>query len=646
MKPNLHDLTHRVTRRNFLALLGSASLSGLSAGMSGCATPLMRGQSPDVEVPAEELKKKLETVGRYTIPWGLNWVKLESIALVTNLDNTGSDPPPSPQRQRLLEEMQSHEVRNADQILADPRNAMVIVRGYLPPGVQKGDTFDVEVRNPSRSETTSLRGGWLMQTRLRQMEVMGGSIRTGAVEGLAQGDVVVDAVFDGAGDPIKEVRARVLGGGISGLTRKLGLAISRDEASIRISMLVAAAINERFYSYDAGVKKGAAEAQRDNYIELTVSPRYKHNLGRYLRVMRQIVLKENPVQRTERLQQLEKKLLEPTLAATAAMQLEAIGKQAIDVLKKGLTSVDPEVRFYSAEALGYLDQAEAAEPLVEAASGESAFRWHALTALTAMDHVAAYDALSELLHVQSVETRYGAFRALRARNPKDPLTKGEVLDKKFAYHVLSTSGEPLIHITRSKRPEIVLFGTDLRLSKPEFLNAGKRIMLKGLDTGEIKISRFAPGEEDKFEVCSNELDKVIRTVVSFGAGYADVIQLLNEAKKTGCLQARIAVEALPTPGRKYDRSTDDAEVPANLDAPPAADDGGEPDQLASGRTARTPSPELFTDRLQDAAETEKRKAEITETYIDPAYQEPEKKRIIDRLNPWATPAKANVSDSQ
>src|SRR5207253_10201019 len=61
----------------------------------------------------------------------------------------------------------------------------------------------------------------------------------------------------------------------------------------------------------------------------------------------------------------------------------------------------------------------------------SAFRWHALTALATMTHVAALDGLSDLLHVPSVETRYGAFRAMRIRNPGDPMTRGETLDKKF-----------------------------------------------------------------------------------------------------------------------------------------------------------------------------------------------------------------------
>src|SRR5207237_10173198 len=132
-------------------------------------------------------------------------------------------------------------------------------------------------------------------------------------------------------------------------------------------------INQRFHTMDAGVKKGVATPQRDNYLELTVAPRYKHNLARYLRVIRNIAVREKPVERTERLQLLEKKLLEPTTCALASLQLEALGNEAIAPLKQGLRSSDPEVRFYSAEALAYLDQPEAAAPLAEAAKRESAF---------------------------------------------------------------------------------------------------------------------------------------------------------------------------------------------------------------------------------------------------------------------------------
>src|SRR5262245_17847204 len=168
MMPNEAEIRRLLDRRLVLAL-------GLSS-VCGCAMPLFRGQTPDVEAEAVP-EKKAEMIGDFVRPVGLNPIKLESVALVTNLDNTGSDPPPSEQRQVLIAEMQSHDVRQADNVLASPTTSMVYVRTYLPPGVQKGDVLDVEIRVPMQSETTSLRGGWLMQSRLRQMEIGRASCR-------------------------------------------------------------------------------------------------------------------------------------------------------------------------------------------------------------------------------------------------------------------------------------------------------------------------------------------------------------------------------------------------------------------------------------------------------------------------------------
>jgi flagellar basal body P-ring protein FlgI len=624
MMPDCADRQRLLERRLFLAM-------GLY-GLSGCAAPLFRGQTPELEIGGEG-EKKAELVGDYTRPRGLTWTKLESIALVTNLDNTGSDPPPDEQRQLLIAEMQSHDVRQADKILASPTTSMVLVRTLLPPGVQKGDLLDVEVRVPPRSETTSLRGGWLMQTRLRQMETLGGSTLRGNVDGLAQGDVLVDAVFDGTSDKIHETRGRVLGGGQSLITRELGLSINKSDASIRISALIGKAINHRFFAVDSGVKKGVANPERDNYLSLTVAPRYKNNLARYLRVIGQIPLRENPLQRVERLQLLERKLLEPASCAAASLQLEAIGSEGIPTLKEGLRSSDPEVRFYSAEALAYLDQAEAAAPLVEAARRESAFRWHALTALATMTHVAALDGLSDLLHVPSIETRYGAFRALRTRNPGDPATRGEALDKKFRYHVLPTTGEPLVHIARSRLPEIVVLGHEQRLKDVSLLHAGKRILITPLPSGELRAGRYDPGQETKYESFPPELDKLIRTIVKLGGGYTEVIQCLQEARQAGCLEGRLAVEALPRPGRKYDRPEEDSNDSTGEDTSAPL-----PPPDTSSERAATPDGELYRDPLRGSAVEDDKKEESRAidggTYVAPEYV-PKKPSMLDRMNPFA-----------
>ncbi len=613
-------------RRLFLASLGSLGLGALT----GCANPLFRGQSPELELPVEEVKER-RLVGDFTRPSGLNWVKVESIGLVNSLDNTGSDPPPSEQRQILIAEIQSHEVQKADKLLASPTTAMVIVRGYLPPGVQKGDTFDLEVQVPKNSETTSLYGGWLMGSRMRRLEVLGGVIRSGDVDGYGQGNVLVNAVLSGEEDKVSLIRGRVLGGGRALESRKLGLMLRREDASIRISTLIGKAINSRFHTMEKGQKKGVAKPMRDNFLELSIAPRYKYNLGRYIRVVRNIILQESPVAKTERLQTLARKLQEPSAAPLAAVQLEAIGKEAVEPLRAGLQNSDPEVRFYAAEALAYLDEAEAAPPLEVAARDSSAFRWHALTALASMNHPAAYDALSNLLHVVSAETRYGAFRALRLHNSADPATKGELLAGKFYYHLVSTNTEPLIHVTRSKQPEVVIFGDEQPIRPPQFLYAGKYLLLKGLPDGQIKVSRFKPEEEDATETCPATLDQVIRTVVKMGASYADVVMMLMSAHKQGLLSAKFAVEALPKADRQYYR--DAAETDPG-DQPPAelvAGDEEAGQSLPTGSVA-TPEPELFADPLNQQRQSD-RERDVTETYIAPEYLK-KNNGILDKLKPW------------
>ena len=211
-------------------------------------------------------------------------------------------------------------------------------------------------------------------------------------------------------------------------------------------------------------------------------PRYKNNISRYMRVIRNIALRETAGERVMRIESLERQLLEPTTAARAALQLEAMGDDAAHVWSKGWNHPTP--RFASMRPKPWPTWIAKKQPRCwqRRPLNESAFRWHALTALAAMDHVVAYEALNELLHVASSETRYGAFRALRTRNAADPLVRGEYLGGKFAYHVISSDGPPMIHISKALRPEIVVFGQDQRMVPPAFLFAGKEIMIKGVWT--------------------------------------------------------------------------------------------------------------------------------------------------------------------
>ena len=149
--------------------------------------------------------------------------------------------------------------------------------------------------------------------------------------------------------------------------------------------------------------------------------------------------------------------------------------------------------------------------------------------------------------------------------PDDSLVKGEILGEQFSYHVLDTKGQPMIHVTRNRRAEVVLFGMNQRLLTPLAVNAGNRIMVTSNKEGEIAVSKFAPHEADQKRIVSSRVDDVIRAIVELGGTYPDVVQALQEAKVAGCLEGRFEIDALPEAGRSYQPTTEDADKDAASD---------------------------------------------------------------------------------
>jgi flagellar basal body P-ring protein FlgI len=573
----------------FAVILGGCSwLNGLT----------MRSQSPDEpDVEVEESIPRL--VGDLAVPTGMHSVRIETVAMVTGLHGTGSDPSPSPQRSALLDEMQVQGVINPNAVLRSGDVSLVLLQGILRPGIQKGDRFDVEVRVPSQSETTSLRGGYLLEVGLTETAVLGNQVHRGKRLALAKGPVMIDPMADPKKDHILSCRGRVLGGGACLKSRTLGLVLTPGHQSVMNSSRVANAVNKRFNTFESGIKTGVAKAKTDELIELAVHPRYKDNIERYMQVVRALPISETAPERMQRIAELQSQLFEPSTAASAAIQLEAIGSQGVDTLLKGIASKDPEVRFYAAEALAYLDRREAAEPLGQIARDQPAFRVFALTALSAMQEYAAYEQLKELLASPSAETRYGAFRALWAGNQADSLVKGESLGGQFQYHVLDVAGPPMIHVTRSRIPEIVIFGTGQQIQTPLAVNAGNEIMVTSSGGNEICVSKFSVKDGDQKRTVSTSVDDVIRAIIELGGTYPDVVQALQEAKSSGALVARFEVDALPVAGRSYERMVEND--PNNEQEKAESIESGKADGEQKKVAPARPTPDLFAKRGDSAS---------------------------------------------
>ena len=314
------------------------------------------------------------------------------------------------------------------------------------------------------------------------MEVMGGSVHTGSVDGLAQGDVLVDAVFDGTDDKVLETRARVLGGGVSATQPASSAWPSpRTDASVRISTLIGKAINQPVLH----VRRRREEGRRRSASATTSStwrssPRYKHNLARYLRVIRNIAAPRNARRAARAACSCWKRSCWSRASAAAGGDAARSDRQrgSRRARSRAWRRAIPEVRFYAAEALAYLDQPEAAAPLGQAARDESAFRWHALTAL-ADDDARLGPRRPERAAARARASRPATAPSARCGSAMPPIRRrrASCSTESSATTSIATTGEPLIHVARSRMPEIVVFGHEQRLKPPKLPLRRQAIMV-------------------------------------------------------------------------------------------------------------------------------------------------------------------------
>jgi len=527
-------------------------------------------EDDDADDDDKRYRTKLETVliGEHTTFAGLEPVVLEGVGLVRGLSGTGGDPAPSPYRTMLMDDLKKRGYRNPNAILESPNTALVLVRAHLRPMLKKGDRLDIEIRVPESANATSLVGGELMELRLSDKAMVGGTTFKGRDHAIAHGRVLTEGL--GAStvtEPALLKKGRVLGGAIVTKERDLSLFLKNDFRSVRNAQRISDVIGRRFHHFDEhGIKKPLATAKTDQRLLLKVHPRYKDNFPRYLQVIRHLAFRETPVELRVRMNRLKHDLSIPETANSSALQLEAIGKDSIPILKTGLTAPTLECRFHSAVALAYLEDSSGLPALVESAKKERSFRVFAFAAIASLEDADAYVALRELMDEPSDETRYGAFRSLWTMDHKNPTLKGEKLgvrendendDSAYHLHALDTAGPPLVHATLRTHPEVVVFGDKQEFRVPMYATAGKHIMVTaqpGATT--MSLSRFEIGKPDKKVETSLRVADVIRAADELGASYPDILQLLADASKQRNLPVALALDKLPEAGRAYYRPSD------------------------------------------------------------------------------------------
>ncbi|WP_435006475.1 flagellar basal body P-ring protein FlgI [Tundrisphaera lichenicola] len=554
-------------------------LGTMVAGAALILTGAGKGKPPLKDVPPPKVD---ETVGDVASIIGAD-LMVEGVGLVIGLEGTGSEPAPSAQTTKLLDEMKKSGVEHPERMFQSSNASIVIVRAHFPAGLTTFDKFDVEIELPPASATSSLAGGWLVSTQLAQKAMTREGEKDDKVIATAGGPIMVGT----NSRPNDPKFGQVLGGGRGKEDSPYLISIKESRRSGKTSKLLEDRIKERFHQVEGSDRKGMAIARTDSALVLKVPRIYHHNQDRYHLIIKYLSLVDNPALREQRLARWGKELIDPKKSGIAAIKLEGIGPNAIPTLKAGLSATDETCRFFAAEALAYLNEGDSAAVLADVARKKPEFRSFALKAMASMNDSASLIQLRKLMAEPDYELRYGAFDALRTLDPTDPfLGKNQVLEdlpepepvddmairsgsitfrkpkprreEPFALYVVDCEGPPMIHVSRSLRCEIVVFGRDQRLLTPIVLGAGGPLLLNASDGDEqVQICKINSKTLDAPESKVNsplEVAEIIRVMANLGASYPDIATVLGAASIQKNLVGPFVIDALPAPNKAYDEA--------------------------------------------------------------------------------------------
>jgi hypothetical protein len=151
----------------------------------------------------------------------------------------------------------------------------------------------------------------------------------------------------------------------------------------------------------------------------------------------------------ERVAGCRKLLMKRETTQRGAVELEAIGNDdAKKVLISGLESSDPEIRFFSAYSLSYLDRSEAIPVLMELARYEPAFRPLCLVGLSVNEDSLAREALEETTHTFKPTALVGIYISRLQRPGREGRAAEDVTYFRLAF--CGELGEPVLGATLDK----------------------------------------------------------------------------------------------------------------------------------------------------------------------------------------------------
>jgi hypothetical protein len=477
-------------------------------------------------------------------------VPVEGYGMVGGLRGTGSGECPTRVRkyleQYILKQLPEPRM-DVDAFINSSDTAVVRVYGVMPTAVTQSRNFDVMVSALAGTQTTSLEGGWLYSTELKQLGRFGMATR---IMGVSEGPVYIDTLESTR--PDRRV-GYVPGGGIALGDYPINLVLRKPE--FKLTSALRNRLNGRF-------GPETAKALAVSRIELRVPAKYAKQPQRFISMVKALYLAETPELTKERIKTFVKMLAVSDDDGLSEIALETIGNESLDKLSALLNSGYERVRLQAARCMLNLGSDAGLETLRTIAMDKnSALRVEALEAIAGGARRNDTAAIGRrLLGDENFEIRLASYEQLRQIDDisvtRIPVARSFYLDQ------ISQTQYKSIYVSRSGEPRIVLFGTPILCRDNMFIQSANGEITMDSRAGQQYVSLIRKHPTRPTVVgpirCSQELGDIIQTLceepvkrteqgrVGLGVSYAEMIGLLKQMCEKGAIEAEFKAGPLPS----------------------------------------------------------------------------------------------------
>ncbi len=414
----------------------------------GCGKP-----APE-QKPLEEPLDRNVTVGSLATIIEIGQTDVGGYGIVAGLNGTGSSECPPALRemlvQHMLKQMTKRGTFDPDKFINSRDTAVVEIYGVMPALGLVDETFDVRVAALPNTQTTSLEGGRLYSTDLKQLGRV--NIVTQYTQTLAEasGPVFMDMLDGAVEDP---TQGYILGGATILSDTRVMLIL--NEADYRTAAAIRNRINERFGDQ-------TADAVTPGDIEIRFPPEYYNNKVKFLEMIRNLYLISDSQLIRQKIDQLTEKLSRQQDPAASEVALTAIGRAAIAKLVPLLEHPAVKVRFRAARILLDLgdDRGLAVMREIVTKPGPEDIRIAAVEAMgISGERNEVIPILNHALSLPEFDIRFEAYRQLKRLG--DVVVSSELVAGDFLLDTVTCGGERVVYVSRKDVPKVVIFGSPL-----------------------------------------------------------------------------------------------------------------------------------------------------------------------------------------